>query len=768
MQAELPARYQRVIIAINDGSTDDSQEVLEYAARAYPVEILRTQERRGLPASFSTMFTYLENRLEDDDLVFTLEADGTNDITCVPAMEKAVHAGADVVIASRYAPGATSIGFPRYRLIGSHVINFFLQMIWDVPQVKDYSVLYRVYRGSLLRRYSVQLPTFVARKSFAVIAEILFQLTQYTSKFAEVPLRYDYRLKKGKSKMKLLQTLWEYVRITLYQSPIHRQPIFWVALGAFSTSLLGITYGLPDLIMPDEPSLTRGALTMLKLHTLIPALHPAEFTTMYYPPLTAYLYMPVLAVVVGISYLLSGAASVSAYTTQLILDPTIPWMATRAVSAFIGALAVYFIGRLAERIYPGSGIFAALFLATSFLQVTFSHTPRHWVLSTLLIIGMIWAAYRILTSGEKRWYVFGGLFAGLGAGTGLVTLLLGIVPGLAHLFRSGSITKKFLDRKLWLMIAVALGFLVLFALLHPAVILGHFFGNDWQDNTFREPKSVLGLLDMSVVWARDLLQIETALFIFTLIGLPLFWQRHKQFAIILCTSCFVVLLAIYFGYYYIFHFMQLILPILVILAAVAAREVVVLARTRFTKILIAFLIFALPVSVALRTSYLWTQPDTRHQARAYIEEHLEWDARIISHAPNLKIVWPTPPAIEERIAFNPDSLRLVDQTLLALPSKEYPTPAFSVFEVGTLSQEGYDNLTEEFLVSKNFDYLVIDRFASKYPGLEALIAEGELVASFPEEGPAIDVMANEYDGPSTDVFRIRQLGPRVDIIKLSQ
>ena len=213
-QCELPARYERRIIALNDGSTDESQKVLEEAAQRYPVHTIHNAERQGMPASFTGVFQYLSTVLEDDDIVFTLEADGTNDIACVPHLVEKIEKGADVVIASRYAPGAVSVGFPPHRLWGSAVINLFLGVLWGIPHVRDHSVLYRVYRGSLLRKYIADEVPFRARKSFAVISEILLHTARYTSKFAEVPLRYDYSLKKGPSKMKLMQTLIEYTRIT--------------------------------------------------------------------------------------------------------------------------------------------------------------------------------------------------------------------------------------------------------------------------------------------------------------------------------------------------------------------------------------------------------------------------------------------------------------------------------------------------------------------------------------------------------------------------
>src|SRR3989344_3059072 len=765
MGATLPPHLERRILAVNDGSTDGTSRILAELGRTYPVQTISFKTRQGMPLSFRAAFEFLLPHLQDEDIVFTLEADGTNDIACVPHMVEAIRKGADVVIASRYAPGAVSLGFPWWRLWGSNVINFFLRLLWNVPNVTDCSVLYRAYRGSTLRDYITSLPPFRARKSFAVIAEILLQIAKHTSKFAEVPLRYDYNLKKGPSKMKLLQTLWEYTRITP-RTPFHRQPIFWIAVGALFVRLWGITYGFPDLIVLDEPALTRGALTMLKLQTLIPALHPADFATMYYPPFTAYLYLLVLAPVMGLLYLFSHAPSLTDYATQLILDPTPAWIATRALSALIGALTVYFLGRLAERIYPGSGIFAALLLATSFLHVEFSHIARHWAPSFLCIVGLLWATYRLYHSGQKRWYALAGIFGGLAVGTGVLAGILMFVPALAHFFREGSLVQKLRSAAFWIMLAITGAFTVLTFALHPLILQNLLAGHDDQGITLTAQKSLYEFAEMAVPEARDFAQSETVIFIFGLIGLPFFLLRHRKFGAVLALTALLTVLSIYLFHYYLLHYVSLILPIFVLFAGVGVYEIVRMAQMRAVHIGMVVAIFALSTLIVLRFSYLWTLPDTRHDARQYIEEFLPKDARVISYTPNMKVVWPEPELLRERLTFDPASSRLVDRTLLSLAASSYPAPAYPVFEIGTLSGEGVAKLTPDFLESQHFDYAVVGRFTTSYPALESLLAKGKIIARFPAAGPAVDLLANEFGGPSLAVFTMRQMGPEIWVVKL--
>jgi hypothetical protein len=510
---------------------------------------------------------------------------------------------------------------------------------------------------------------------------------------------------------------------------------------------------------------------MLKLHTLIPAFHPQDFATMYYPPVTAYIYLVVLAPVMLVAYLLSHAPSLSVYAQQLILDPTLPWVATRVTTAFIGALTVYLIGRLAEKIYPGSGIFAALFLATSFQHVTFSHIARHWAPSMLWIVALMWTGWHMLARASKRWYLLSGLLVGLAVGTGVLAGLLGIIPALTHFIRRGAFTQKLLSKNFWIFVATSVVLSAFFLALNPVVIHNLMPAN--QGSTIANSKSLLGLGILMVTEVRDFAQSETILFLFALLGIPYLLIRNRKFALVLVLSMLFAVASLYLFHYYILHYLTLELPLLTVLAGIGAYEIISMVPRNRGKLVLAIAIFLLPALIALRFSFLWTQPDTRHDARAYIEAHISPDARILSYTPNMKVVWPTAGSMKERLAFDPASSRLLDTTLLGLASSSYPAPSFNVFEIGTLSPDGVTKLTPGFLKSERFNYVVIDRSATKYPALEALIASGTIIAKFPSSGPAIDILANEisdfnFNPMALDVFEIKQLGPEVWIVQLPQ
>lgn len=209
----LPNDWDHRVVAVNDGSTDDSLAILEKNKERYPIDIVSYAPNHGIPTVLKQGFTYLLTRLQADDMVVIMESDGTSDLAVIPDFIQAIEQGADVVIGSRSIRGGAYKNFPLERKLGSIVTNLFLRLKWRLPVVTDYTIFYRAYRGRVLKDYIQAGVSFQSQKSFAANGELLLRLSRYTKNFAEVPLQYDYGLKKGKSKMKLFGTLWEYLKI---------------------------------------------------------------------------------------------------------------------------------------------------------------------------------------------------------------------------------------------------------------------------------------------------------------------------------------------------------------------------------------------------------------------------------------------------------------------------------------------------------------------------------------------------------------------------
>ena len=113
----------------------------------------------------------------------------------------------DVIIASRYRKGSQVQGVSRLRLLTSEGARYVFSAIIPVENVRDYTCGYRLYSVEILRRgYGKFGDDLIEESGFTCMAELLYKLYIVGARFAEIPfvLRYDF--KKGSSKMKVVKT----------------------------------------------------------------------------------------------------------------------------------------------------------------------------------------------------------------------------------------------------------------------------------------------------------------------------------------------------------------------------------------------------------------------------------------------------------------------------------------------------------------------------------------------------------------------------------
>lgn len=212
----LPADAPRTIVAIDDGSTDTSPAILASMSTRLPLQIITHTPNRGIPGVFKSALEYVVPILSDEDVVIIMESDRTSDPALIPTLVERIHAGSDIVIASRHAKGGAYVRFPFYRTLASTIVNISLRLALHLPHVEDYTIFYRAYSGSILKRgFPDGVVSFKAKKSFAVNGELLLILSTLHPVSEEIPLHYDYGLKTSPSSMPLVATLVEYVRLAI-------------------------------------------------------------------------------------------------------------------------------------------------------------------------------------------------------------------------------------------------------------------------------------------------------------------------------------------------------------------------------------------------------------------------------------------------------------------------------------------------------------------------------------------------------------------------
>jgi dolichol-phosphate mannosyltransferase len=204
------------VIVVNDGSRDNTLEEVERFRHSLDLNIVTHPVNLGVPMTFYDGLVAAAAKAQPGDCIFIIEGDGTSDLKLMPEMARRVYAGDDVVIASRYIAGGGYLNFPWQRTWGSYVVNFVVSVFFHVRGLTDYTIFYRAYRAEAVQRALQQYGAgFMTTKSFAANLEVLIRVLPFSKRFSEVPLLYDYGLKKSQSKMNPLKTLREYQGLIL-------------------------------------------------------------------------------------------------------------------------------------------------------------------------------------------------------------------------------------------------------------------------------------------------------------------------------------------------------------------------------------------------------------------------------------------------------------------------------------------------------------------------------------------------------------------------
>ncbi|WP_428031280.1 glycosyltransferase [Ancylobacter sp.] len=167
----LVARLDRVLegiaweaIFVDDNSPDGTADALRAIGhRDSRIRCLRRIGRRGLAGAC------IEGMLAAQaPVVAVMDADLQHDESLLPAMLEAMQAGADVVVATRYAPGGDAEGFSAWRGRGSRLATLLAQRVLKVTSSDPMSGFF------MMRREGVEeLAPRLSTQGFKILLDIL-------------------------------------------------------------------------------------------------------------------------------------------------------------------------------------------------------------------------------------------------------------------------------------------------------------------------------------------------------------------------------------------------------------------------------------------------------------------------------------------------------------------------------------------------------------------------------------------------------------------
>jgi dolichol-phosphate mannosyltransferase len=151
-----------------------------------------------------------------DDAIVTMDADNTQPAALIPRLLDAVNAGSDLVIASRFRPGAKVVGLSLLRRGLTILSSYLYRSLRPIPGVRDYSCGFRAYRGRLMQQaFAAYHGRFITEEGFTCMAEILVKLSALGPVVHEVPMILRYDCKKGASKMPVARTVGRSLHLLL-------------------------------------------------------------------------------------------------------------------------------------------------------------------------------------------------------------------------------------------------------------------------------------------------------------------------------------------------------------------------------------------------------------------------------------------------------------------------------------------------------------------------------------------------------------------------
>jgi dolichol-phosphate mannosyltransferase len=195
------------VVAVDDGSTDDSLRVLSDLHHKLPLDVVRHGVNKGLGKAIESGLMRALEIAEPDEIIVTMDADDTHLPALIPAMIDRLNSGADVVIASRFRRGARCLGVPLYRRFVSSGASWLFRFLFPTRGVRDFTCGFRAYRVPVLQKaleqHGEKLFEF---EGFHCMVDLLLKLRKSGARFAEVPIILRYDRKEGPPKMPVLRT----------------------------------------------------------------------------------------------------------------------------------------------------------------------------------------------------------------------------------------------------------------------------------------------------------------------------------------------------------------------------------------------------------------------------------------------------------------------------------------------------------------------------------------------------------------------------------
>lgn len=190
----LPVDFDLLII--DDNSPDGTAELVREMQKKYPTKLHMIQRsgKLGLGTAYITGFKWALEK--NYTMVCEMDCDFSHNPEDLPRLRKAILAGADVAVGSRYIEGGGVYNWPKRRILLSKGASLYARLITGIP-VQDTTAGFVCYRREFLAYLNMDKIVF---KGYAFQIQMKYAAYLMGYKIKEIPIWFKDR-EEGVSKM---------------------------------------------------------------------------------------------------------------------------------------------------------------------------------------------------------------------------------------------------------------------------------------------------------------------------------------------------------------------------------------------------------------------------------------------------------------------------------------------------------------------------------------------------------------------------------------
>jgi glycosyltransferase involved in cell wall biosynthesis len=178
----LPIRAE--VIAVDDGSTDATPEILRRFQESHGITVLSHERNRGKGAGVRTGLAR-----STGDIVLIQDADMEYDPADVVELIRPIVEGyADVVYGSRLTGGRPQRAYMFWHLVGNRALALLTNLLWNTT-LTDMETGYKAFRGEIVRSFEL------TANDFRIEPEITANVLDRKLRLYQLPIAYYGRTK---------------------------------------------------------------------------------------------------------------------------------------------------------------------------------------------------------------------------------------------------------------------------------------------------------------------------------------------------------------------------------------------------------------------------------------------------------------------------------------------------------------------------------------------------------------------------------------------